>query len=407
VAIWRLSGREFNRRIDELKRILVRRKLDAAYLTSLESIFYFTEFAYIPTERPAAFIIPVDGEITYMGPIIEQDHIQSRTKLVTSIKVYRDYPGLIHPMDLFAQWLSEMGLNKKALGFDLLSSEGIWGYKGAPISQKLPNARFESIKDSIDEMRMFKSDEEIVLAKESAKWGNLAHTLLQEYTEPGLYDWEVSLKAVLEASRAMKRTLGSDYYPIGPRGREPVTAGFRGQVGPYAAFPHVMACPNPIRVGDVVVTGAGADVGGVGSELERTMVVGEPTEKQARFFNIMVEAQDAALELYRPGIKLSEIDKAVIAVFKKHDVLQYERHHTGHGLGSGIGHYPGHHPPFVDQGEEFIIQPRMSFSCEPGLFIPRFGGFRHADHIIITEDGSERITYYPRDIESLTIHCRK
>ena len=99
-----------------------------------------------------------------------------------------------------------------------------------------------------------------------------------------------------------------------------------------------------------------------------------------------------------------DADRAVMAVFRKYGVLQYERHHTGHGMGPlGVGH----HKPFVDQGEEFIIQPRMAFSCEPGLYVPRFGGFRHSDTVVITEDGCERTTYYPRDIESLTVRWRK
>jgi Xaa-Pro aminopeptidase len=400
VIKWRLSEGEFKRRIEELKRELVKRGLNAAYLTDGLSFYYFTGFSYIPTERPAALIIPLEGEITYMGPIIEQEHIPSKTNLITSIKVYRDYPGPTHPMELFARWIKEMGLGDKAFGIENPKGcAGIWGYRGPPISEKLPNAKFEPIKEFIEDMWMFSSDEEIALRREAAKWGNLGMTLLQEYTEPGLYDWEIQLKASLDASRIMKKALGPDYYPIGPGwGGVLCSPGFRGQVGPGSAFPHAMFYPRPIQEGDVLGTGSGANVSGYGAELERCFIVGEPSEKQRRLFNIMVEGQDAALAKFRPGINLAEVDKAVMAVFKKHGVLEYERHHTGHGMA-----LTGHHKPWVDQGEDFVIQPRMLFSCEPGLYVPGYGGFRHSDTVFITEDGSEMITYYPRDIESLTI----
>jgi Xaa-Pro aminopeptidase len=94
----------------------------------------------------------------------------------------------------------------------------------------MPDAEFERAKDIIWAMRLCKSEEELDLIRESAKWGNLAHQLLQEYTAPGIWDVEVSLMATLEASATMKKALGPDYEQI-RGGRKPASAGFRGQVG--------------------------------------------------------------------------------------------------------------------------------------------------------------------------------
>ncbi|MCD6431940.1 aminopeptidase P family protein [Candidatus Bathyarchaeota archaeon] len=392
-----LSEREYERRVEKVRKVLRRRRLDALYLTNSTSIFYLTGYSFITTERPAALIIPLDGKITFMGPLLEKDHVPLKTRIIEEVKTYVDYPGEKHPIDYFADFLKEMKLANKRIGIDnKAGAAGIWGYKGPPITKKLRGAKFVDMKDLIPSMRLIKSEEEITLIRESAKWANLAHSLLQEYTEEGLWDVEVALAATYEASTIMKKTLGPEYEPL--RRSVPVSAGFRGQVGEMSAIPHSMATKRVIRKGDVVVTGASADVGGYSCELERTMIVGKPTAKQKRYFNVMVKAQEAAFNTFKPGVKCSEIDKATIRVFKKAGLMHLVKHHSGHGLG-----LEGHEPPWLDIGNDEPLKAGMVVSCEPGIYETGFAGFRHSDTVLITEDGAEIITYYPRDLDSLTI----
>jgi len=392
-----ISESEYERRIGNVRKRLAKRKLDALYLTSGTSFFYLTGYSYITTERPAALIIPVDGDISFLGPVLERDHIPLKTKLIKNVLTYLDYPGQKHPIDHFASFLKELGLDHKRIGIDNpAGASGMWGYKGPPIKKKLPTAKFVRAKDIIENMRLVKSEEEIHLIKESVKWANLAHTLLQEYTQPGLWDLDIALKASYEASMTMKKALGPDYEPL--TGGYPTGAGFRGQVGPMSAIPHSLSTKRPIKEGDVVVTGAGADVGGYSCELERTMIVGEPTEKQKRYFEAMLKTQDAALKAFKPGAKCSDVDKAATKAIKEAGLTKLVRHHTGHGLG-----LEGHEPPWLDVGDNTVLKPGMILSCEPGIYEPGYAGFRHSDTVLITKEGAEVVTYYPRDIESLTI----
>ena len=78
--------------------------------------------------------------------------------------------------------------------------------------------------------------------------------------------------------------------------------------------------------------------------------------------------------------------------------MRYWRHHTGHGIGLRY-----HEGPFLDAGDQTALKPGMVFTVEPGLYAPELGGFRHSDTVLITADGHEVLTYYPRDLESLTI----
>ena len=397
MAKFSISEVEYKHRIERVRKFLTRRKLDALYLTNPTSMFYLTGYSFIATERPAALIIPHDSKITFMGPLLEKDHIPLKTRIIEDVKTYMDYPGEKHPIEYFAEFLKEMGLAKKRIGTDnRAGAAGIWGYKGPPITKKLREAKFVDAKDLVPSMRLVKSEEEIALIKESAKWANLAHSLLQEYTAEGLWDVEIALAASHEASAMMKKALGPDYEPL--RRSSPVGVGFRGQIGEMSAIPHSIATKRMIRKGDVIVTGAGADVGGYSCELERTMIVGKPTAKQKRYFNVMVKAQEAAFKTFKPRAKCSDVDKATINVFKKAGLMHLVLHHTGHGLG-----LEGHEPPWLDIGNEEPLRAGMVVSCEPGIYETGFAGFRHSDTVLISDDGAEIVTYYPRNLDELII----
>ncbi len=392
-----ISIAEYACRIERVRKTLARRKLDALYLTNGTSVFYLTGYSFISTERPAALVIPVDGKIAFLGPCLEKDHVPLETKFIEEVRTYLDYPGEKHPVEHFASFLREMGLAKKRIGIDNKSgASGMWGYRGPAIAKKLPEAKFVDASDFVPEMRVVKSAEEIELIRESCKWANLSVSLLQEYAGEGLWDAAVALEAMSEATMIMKRTLGPDYQP--KRSIYPVSAGFRGQIGEMSAIPHSMSTKRVIKKGDVIIAEAGVDVGGYSCELERTLIVGEPSAKQKRHFEIMLSAQEAAFEAFKPGIKCSEIDKATNGVFKKAGLIHLVEHHTGHGLG-----LDGHEPPWLDIGNDDPLRARMVLSCEPGFYEVGFGGFRHSDTILITKDGKEQMTYYPRELKDLIV----
>lgn len=393
-----ISWDEYRKRIAGVRGVMAERGLDALLLTNGTSMFYLSHFTHMTTERPAILVVPRDGDLVFMGPLLEADHLMHQTNLVGDARIYLDYPGDKHPIELFAKWLKEMGYGKARLGADnAAGATGAMGYTGPPLSEKMPDAKFEKAGEIIWEMRLCKSEGEIALIRESAKWGNLAHQLLQEYTSPGIWDVEASLMATLEASNTMKKALGPEYEQL-RGGRSPASAGFRGQVGWKSAMPHAIGIGKVIQYGDVLVTGASSDVGGYGSELERTMIVGEPTPKQEKYFDVMVKAQEAAISALGPGVRCSEVDKAAWKVIVDAGYEGLIRHHTGHGIG-----LEGHEPPWLDRGNDAELKPGMVVSIEPGIYELGFAGFRHSDTAVITEDGFELVTYYPRDIGSLVI----
>ena len=381
----RISWAEYGRRLGVLREHMAEEGFDAYLVTSGVSIFYFSHFYHMVTERPAALLVEPDGKPTFMGPLLEADHLRHQTPLVGECLTYLDYPGEKHTMERFAEWIIKKGLGKARIGTDNpAGAGGTMGYVGKPLNEMLPDA--ELVKDGqfIWGMRLIKTEEELELIRESAKWGNLAHSYLQEYTRPGLYDVEVRLMASLEATSVMKKTYGGEYESV--KGRF-VSAGFRGQVGWKSAMPHSIDLNKPISEGDVLVTGAGADVGGYGSELERTMIVGKPTAKQEKMFKVMCRAQEAAAEALRPGNTCADVDKAANKVFRDAGYWGLVRHHTGHGIG-----LEGHEWPYLVKGNTMPLEPGMTFSDEPGIYIPGEFGVRLEDDMYITEDGAALFT---------------
>ncbi len=357
-------------------------------------VLYYTGFAFIPTERPIAFAANAQGERALFVPRLEVEHAQANA-VVDRVDHYLEYPGQTHPMNLFKKVLAGMGITGR-LGADNDGYPWVLGYQGPSLSgltggEVLPLGAF------VEAQMAIKSEAELALIRESAKWGHLAHRLLQRYTKPGVTETEVSLRASQEATLAMVETLGPLYRAQSMFSRG-ASAGYRGQIGRNAAIPHALAMNATFMIGDVLVTGAGAAMWGYHSELERTLIVGKPSDDQRRFFTLMKAAQEVAFEALKPGARCSDVDKAVRRHYEEQGLMPYWKHHTGHAIGLRY-----HEGPFLDSGDHTVLEPGMVFTVEPGLYVEELGGFRHSDTVVITGDGLEMITYYPRDLESLTI----
>ncbi|MFW9807614.1 MAG: M24 family metallopeptidase, partial [Candidatus Thorarchaeota archaeon] len=275
-------------------------------------------------------------------------------------------------------------------------ASGFWGYKG-PSLEEVTGLKFKLLPDMIMDMRVIKEPEEIELMRESAKWADRAHKYLQEYTEIGANEIDVTIRASTQGSHDMVSELSENYHPTGFT-LFPAIALYRGQIGPNSYFPHALSRGLVFKKGDTLVTGASSDVYGVQSELERTMFMGTPSKRQKTLFEAMLAAQTAALDAAGPGVYCSDLDNAARQAFKQHGVIQLVRHHTGHALGM-----EGHERPFLDRGSENTLKPGMIFSCEPGIYEKGLGGFRHSDTFVVTDDGIDVLTQYPRDLESLII----
>lgn len=357
-------------------------------------VLYYSGFAFVPTERPIALVVGGNGTRALVVPRLELEHAQSKSAL-DRVEHYLEYPGEPRAETALERTLADLGLTG-TIGADQDGYPWILGYRGPTLSE-LSGAQVVRVVEHVEAQMAVKSDAEIALIRESVRWSNLAHRLLQRYTRVGVTETEVSQRASDDATFAMLDAIG-EIYSAQSFTAHGAHAGYRGQIGRNAAIPHALAGNIVFEEGDVLVTGASAPVWGYLSELERTMFVGEPSAEQQEMFEHMVALQDIAFEAIGPGRSCSEVDTAVRAYFEEHDLWPHWRHHTGHAIGLRY-----HEGPFLDSGDSTEIRPGMVFTVEPGLYAPELGGFRHSDTVLVTGDGIEILTYYPRDLESLVI----
>jgi Xaa-Pro aminopeptidase len=384
-----IAEAEFAARREALAASLAERGLSGVVLFDPHYVLYYSGFHFTPTERPIAFVLAAGGHGGMLVPRLELEHAQANTA-VQEVVAYDEYPGERHPMEVLRELCVALGVRGR-IGADNDGYPRVFGYRGPAFGEA------EIVSELVEDQMAIKSPGEIVLLRESAKWANLAHTLLQRYTRPGVSETEVAARAGIEATAAMLDAIGPIYRPQSPW-FEGAVAGYRGQIGRNAAIPHAHAGNIVFRAGDVLVTGATAPVWGYHSELERTMVIGPPTDAQRRMFDHMVELQDIAFAAVRAGARCADVDLAVRAYYDEHALWDNWRHHVGHAI--GIRYHEG---PFLDRGDPTEIRPGMVFTVEPGLYAAGLGGFRHSDTVAVTDDGLDFLTYYPRDLESLTL----
>ena len=359
-------------------------------------IRYFTSFNFLSTERPVAFAQSTAGEAVLFVPEFEVERTLAESEL-QRVESYPEYPGTEHPMLIFARVLGDFGLGGK-IGADQDGYPGILGYQGPPLSEVTESSVFP-LAAFIESLIARKSEAEVELIRQSARWCEYAHRLLQQYTRPGATEAEASLKAGHEATLAMLDVLGASYGGQ-QASSDGATAGYRGQIGLKSAWAHAVAHNIEFRAGDVLVTETAAPVWGYHAELERAMIIGAPTDRMRRLFDHMLAAQQTAFAALRPGATCADVDGAVLRYFEDNDLLPSWRQHTGHAIG-----LRNHEAPFLDVGDHTPVEPGMVFTIEPGVYASDVGGFRHSDTVVVTEDGIEILTDYPSDLESLTIEA--
>jgi Xaa-Pro dipeptidase len=394
---------EFERRIERVRRELAANNFDALCLFSATAIEWVSGFHHLQTERPVCLAV-TDGVVEITVPRLERDRAESDAfPLVETIHGYYDYPGgedeyhdhrARTPEATIRSMLDGLGVERVAADSD--GAPGHWGYSGPSLSE-FAEVEVETV-EWVTEWRKTKSAAEIELLGRSAEWGNLAHRKLTEYAQVGKHELWVAKRASLDASMAMLDALG-ERYDSRLRGGFPASCGFLS--GPNTALPHGLTENRRLREGDVLITGATANVGGYVSELERTMFLGEPSSEDREYFEAMLAAQTTAIEESGPDVACAHVDGAVHDTLAERGMSEYAQHHTGHNIG-----LEGHERGFIDRGSDEVMQPGHVYTIEPGIYIPGEAGYRHSDTICITEEGIERLTYFPRSLDENVIPVR-
>lgn len=357
-------------RIEKARRLMAEQKIDAIMLCQGTSLVYFTNIAWGGGERLFACVVPAKGEPFFVCPAFEED--RAREQIATGpfagtadVRTWHEHES---PYQRVAQGLKDRGIGTGTIGMeeriDFVFSHGV--------RTAAPGAKIVSATPITAGCRMTKDAHELELMR-------LASI--------------VTLKAYEAAYKSLKEGMTqSDFARLVSSAHRRL--GFDGgagvQVGEFSALPHGSITPQTIREGTILLIDGGCSIAGYQSDLSRTFLLGKPTDKMRRVFEIERRAQDAALAAAKPGVPCEAVDAAARKVIVDAGYgpdYKYFTHRVGHGIGMD-----GHEWPYLVRGNTLPLAPGMTFSDEPGIYLRGEFGVRLEDDMYITEDGAKLFT---------------
>jgi Xaa-Pro aminopeptidase len=357
-------------RLEKARGLLAGEHLDALLLTGGTSLRYFTNISWGQSERLLALILPRDGRAFVVCPAFEHDRAQEQIetgplKGTADVMVWEEHED---PYQRIAEGLRARGITTGRLGVE----ETVRSVFASGAAAALPAMQLSSGTPVTAGCRMVKDGHELELMRLAA---------------------EVTLKAYEAAYLALKDGMTQDQFAdlvsLAHR-RQGFEGGAGVQVGKYAALPHGSATPQVIREGTILLIDGGCSVEGYASDISRTFVLGRATPRMKQVFEIEQRAQQAALAAARPGVECQAVDAAARKVIVDAGFgpdYRYFTHRVGHGMGMD-----GHEWPYLVRGNTLPLKPGMTFSDEPGIYIPGEFGVRLEDDMVITEAGAELFT---------------
>jgi Xaa-Pro dipeptidase len=374
------SPEELEQRLTKVRNLMAREELEYCVTGHTDNVYYLTNFAYVPFERPFFLVIPADGVPALILPELEMSHAESRVVLPVDYTTYYEFPA--------PEGQTYVDALKDVLPMD--ARVGVESSLSLAHQAVMPGRL--KVVDVIDEARLVKTDYEvgrIAYASEVADAG-LAKCL--ELCRPGVLEMTLYGESV-------RHMMGQVILEV-PNANLLVSK-FLCAVWPgkFSAQPHsVPGLFDPLEEGgpNVVIVTAQAD--GYSAEVERTFFLGRVPEASRRAFDVCMEARALGYERIKPGAVAAEVDEAVLNLLKKRGYGQAILHRTGHGFG-----ITGHEPPWIALGSGDVLEKNMVVSIEPGIYLPEIGGFRHSDTVLITDRGCQSLTKAPDRIEALIL----
>ena len=394
--VYKLSESFHQDRRRELFKRLNDTDLDLLMVFDATTLAYLTGFFHMTTERPIGIGFTPDGGVFALTTELEIDQLRGKAPWLDDIDTYFDYPE--GDWNWIADRLVDRGYAGKRVGMDmanLVMSDAVEGYETvkARLGDGVRNAHRLLV-----ELRLIKHPEEIELMRLGSKYCDYLVGVGFDSLKVGVTEYEVHRMAEDAVIRKMLAEL-PEVIDFNGYARGLVFG--RSLFGGSSSLPHGPKGTAVLQPDTVVMITYGTAVCNYIGETERSGFFGSRRPIDEKRFQVMVECQDAGMEAVKPGVRCCDVWEAVKQVAVKHGMEDALRHHAGHGKGLET-----HEHPYLDAGDETVLQAGMMFSCEPGLYFPGEAGFRHSDTILVTETGYERLTHYPRDIESLTISVR-
>jgi Xaa-Pro dipeptidase len=348
--------------------------LEALALNPGPSLAYMTGLHFNLSERPVVALFFPSRTPVIVLPELEAAKVRGLDYDLHSF-AYGEEPATWS--DVFsraagsASWSERPALGVEPRGFRVLELR--------LLEAALPQASIISGEQVISGLRMYKDSFELDAMRKAVDIAQRALLATLPAVKIGATEKELAAELTAQILRA-----GSD--PLLPF--TPIVSG-----GPNSANPHAFPGDRPLKAGDLLVIDWGAAHDGYFSDLTRTFSIGQPDEEMQRIARLVMEANAAGRSAAGPEVLASQVDAAARSVIENGGYGVYFTHRTGHGLGM-----EGHEDPYIRSGNPLPLAPGMTFTIEPGIYLPDRNGVRIEDNMVITATGAETLSNLPREL---------
>jgi len=361
-----ITVQEFQGRIQLAQRLMSDAKpaFAALYVTQGSTFYYYTGVRWGMSERVVALLIPRKGDPLMVCPAFEEGRLRELLRWPIDVRAWQEDES---PYTLIAKWLAERGIRTGRLS----------------VEETTRYVFFDGLRKAAPALE-YASGDPVTIGCRGRK------------TEHELELMELACEATFDVYRAVFASLAPgmsqrDIAGLVSRGfqRMGLSGGALVMLGEWAALPHGTTQPQKLAEGQVVLIDGGTTVDGYASDVTRCSVLGKPPEKLVKAFDTVRQAQDAALAACARGRMCGSVDDAARAVVSSAG-YGAGYHLFTHRLGHGIG-LDGHEHPYLVRGSKIVLEPGMTFSNEPGIYVAGDYGLRLEDIMVVTEEGAARL----------------
>ena len=361
---------EYEARIHKAQRLMREKDIAGIYVNAGTSLYYFTGTRWGASERMVGAIIPASGQLEYIAPAFEEATLVEYMTITGRVNCWEEDES---PYALMGSALARMGLKEGTIGID----EAAPFFISDGIRQSNPQYQFRNAAEVTASCRMIKSSTELALMQRAKNITLEVHKCAARILAPGVTTTEV--EAFIHAAHKAAGASTGSYFCI-------------VLFGEATAYPHGVKDPQVLQDNDMVLIDTGCQLEGYISDITRSYVYGEISDRQRQIWNLEKEAQAAAFAAAKIGQPCSAVDTAARKALEAQGLgpgynIPGLPHRTGHGIGLDI-----HEWPYLVKNETTKLAPGMCFSNEPMICIPGEFGIRHEDHFYMTESGPKWFT---------------
>lgn len=346
--------------------------IDALLVSAPADLLYLIGYHFHPSERMTMLAISQKGSAAIVMPQFEAARLGQSQEFVE----VHPWTEAQKPVRVLAQVLQGSRAPSS-----IAVSEQMWAGFLVGIFEEFPRAKFINAQQVLTPLRMIKDPDEIGALERAQQIADAVFERICHSTFAGRS--EVSVRLELTALRH-------------DMGLEDCYTGIVGSGPNHSASPHHQTGERLIQRGDAVVMDFGGTYQGYHADITRTIHVGAPSQKFLDVYAIVEAAHQAAFNAYRPGASCESVDRAARAVIEKAGYGKYFTHRLGHGIG-----LDGHEPPYLVEGNTTDLRENMTFSDEPGIYIPGEFGIRIEDIVVVTEKGGRRFNHSTHELQVL------